>query len=107
MKNYFFIFLVLGLFNFGHCQSIEIDKKSSTITEDLRVFPNPVENGKLYITSKDNLPESIEIYNVLGKRVVKATLKNRVIDISKLSPGIYILKLKVKELIATRKLVVR
>jgi hypothetical protein len=83
------------------------ENSSKKTIENLSVFPNPVENGIIYISIKYDLPKTIEIYDVLGKRIIATTIKNKALDISRLAPGIYILKIKVKELSATRKLVVR
>jgi len=93
--------------NIGYAQLKEPTEASTITIENLHVFPNPVENGKIYITTKDNLQKTIEIYNVLGKRVIAASTQSRILDISKLSPGIYILKIKENQLSATRKLVVK
>ncbi|MGB8375419.1 MAG: T9SS type A sorting domain-containing protein, partial [Salegentibacter sp.] len=69
--------------------------------------PNPVTGGKVYISTKKNLEKEIEIYNVLGKPVFKTRLRGRELDISSLTAGIYILKIKEGDEKATRKLVVR
>lgn len=109
MKNYLFTFLVFGALNFpylGHTQSLDTTKPSSNI-EGLSIFPNPVTNGKLYVITKHNLPKSIEIYDVLGKQIIATSILGESINISRLSPGLYILKIKENELSATRKLVVR
>lgn len=110
MKNYLFIFLVcsiMSLPNLGNAQSLGQTNTSTNTIEGLSVFPNPVKNGKIYITTKHNLPKTIEIYDVLGKRIIATSILSESLDISRLSPGIYILKIKENELSATRKLVVR
>lgn len=90
-----------------NAQLQNLENSSKKAIENLSVFPNPVENGSIYISTKNNLPMAIEIYDVLGKRIIVTTIKNKVLDISRLTPGIYILKIKEKEFSATRKLVVR
>lgn len=110
MKNYFYIlFLMIGL-GFSTTSYAQKDpnkiSKSETIN-DLAIYPNPVSNGKIYITTKENLTKYIEIYDVLGKKILSNTLFGKELNISKLSPGIYILKIKEGLSSATRKLVVR
>jgi len=73
----------------------------------LSIYPNPVTGSKVYITSDANSTKEIEVYNVLGKKVLIARLTGRELDVSELTPGIYIVKIKEGEEQATRKLVVR
>lgn len=75
--------------------------------EGLTIFPNPVNNGKVYISTKYNLAKNIEIFDVLGKKVVSQVLYGKELKIQDLNPGVYILKIKEGKLSATRKLVVR
>lgn len=112
MKNYFYIlFLLIGL-GFGATGYAQTDPaKTSTSTSgdifDLSIYPNPVSNGKIYITTKENLTKDIQIYDVLGKKVLSTSLFGKELNISKLTAGIYILKIKEGNNSATRKLVVR
>ena len=112
MKNYFFIlFLIFGL-GFGvsgHAQTVP-SKTSASPSEgiiDLSIYPNPVSNGKIYITTKQNLTKDVQIYDVLGKNILSTSLFGKELNISKLTPGIYVLKIKEGNHSATRKLVVR
>jgi hypothetical protein len=114
MKNYIFLFLVISVMNFpvtGFSQTTDATKISTenslNTIEELSVFPNPANNGKLNILTKYNLPKTIQIYDVLGKQIVSTSLLGKSLNISSLSPGIYILKIKENELSSTRKLVVR
>ncbi len=73
------------------------DGSLSTQRENLSevsAFPNPVNSG-LNLSSKD-IVQNITIYNVLGKTVDFKVVneKNINIDVSFLSPGVYILKYK-------------
>ena len=110
MKNYLHIFCLLALFSFpviGYSQITEAKTFNSETIEDLTIYPNPVSNGKIYITTKDNLNKDIEIFDVLGKKIYSTSLFGKELNISKLTPGIYILKIKENNSSATRKLVVR
>ena len=83
-------------------------KKTTVETiEGLSLYPNPVSGDKIYITSTKNLEKEIEIYNVLGKAIKKTKLRGKELDISSLVAGIYIVKIKEQNEIATRKLVVK
>ena len=109
-KNYlhivlFFSIILLSSLSFG--QINESTETYSNSIEGLSVHPNPVSNGKLYITTLNNLVKDIEIFNVLGKKIYTSSILNNVLDISKLTPGIYIIKITENNIKATRKLVVR
>ena len=75
--------------------------------DGLSFYPNPVSNGKIYITSKSSLEKDILIFDVLGKKVLQITLTTKELNIANLSPGVYIIKIKEGEATATRKLIVK
>ncbi len=110
MKNYLSILCLvafLGVSVFGHSQVSDPKSATTETIEDLSIYPNPVSNGKIYITTKQNLTKEIEIFDVLGKKIYSTSLFGKELNISKLTPGIYILKIKENNSSATRKLVVR
>lgn len=111
-KNYFinlFLFVMLLVSVPSFAQSNEgLDPKNTTENiEGLTIFPNPVNNGKVYISTKHNLAKNIEIFDVLGKKIVSQVLYGKELKIQDLNPGVYILKIKEGKFSATRKLVVR
>lgn len=76
--------------------------------EGFALYPNPVVNGKFTIASKSNVPKQVEIYSLLGKRMIDKVVKiNEVIEVSNLSKGIYILKVEEEGKTAVRKLVIQ
>ena len=85
---------------------VRVNKTIENI-EGLSVFPNPVNNGKVYISTKLNQTKNIEIFDVLGKKVISQVLYGQELKIQDLNPGVYILKIKEGKFSATRKLVVR
>ena len=110
MKNYLlllFLMIGLGFGATGVAQTASSTISKTTDITDLVIYPNPVSNGKIYITTKQNLTKEVEIYDVLGKKILFHTLFGKELNISRLSPGIYILKIKEGNTSATRKLVVR
>lgn len=72
----------------------------------LKVYPNPVVDGKLYINTDANSSKEVVIYDVLGKQVLKATTNNAV-NVSNLNGGVYIVKITEEGKTATRKLVIK
>ena len=71
------------------------------------IYPNPLTSGKLYINTNNNSEKHIQIFDVLGKQVFKTTLKGRELNLTKLTAGIYILKVLEEGKTATRKLVIK
>jgi hypothetical protein len=110
-KNYFYSILLL-IFFFSVSVSAQDTKQQAksqetSVIEGLSLFPNPVSNGKVYITSKNDLDKSIIIYNVLGKKALQTTISSKELNISDLLPGVYIIKINEGDATATRKLIVK
>lgn len=76
-------------------------------SEGLGFYPNPVSNGKIYITSKTSLDKEISVFDVLGKKVLQTTVSSRELNIASIPPGVYIIKITEGDTTATRKLIVR
>jgi hypothetical protein len=110
-KNYFYIATLLVFFFTLSVSAQESKQQSksqeSASIEGLNLYPNPVSNGKVFITSKNDLDKDIIIFDVLGKKVLQTTLSSRELGISNLSPGVYIIKINEGEATATRKLIVK
>ena len=111
-KKYIFTLLIVG-FLFFSATTFAQQSMSSYSTEvikdidGLSIYPNPVSNGKIYITSTLNKPKEVKIYDVLGKMAMSETIIGKELNVSNLNPGVYILRIKENELSTTRKLVVR
>lgn len=110
-KNYFYITLLLVTFFTlsANAQDVKQQPKQqeSSVIEGLNLYPNPVSNGKVYIASKNDAEKDILIFDVLGKKVIQTTINSRELNISNLSPGVYIIKINEGDASATRKLIVK
>ena len=109
-KNYFYIILFLLSFattNVVAQESKSTSKSQETSIEGLSFYPNPVTNGKVYISSKLNADKQIVIFDVLGKKVLQTLLTSKELNVASLSPGVYIIKIEEGDATATRKLIVR
>lgn len=82
-------------------------KVQENTIEGLNFYPNPVTNGKVYITTKSNEDKLITIFDVLGKRVLQTSLSSKELNVSSLTPGVYIIKIEEGDATATRKLIIR
>ncbi|MBF8149347.1 endonuclease [Winogradskyella sp. F6397] len=73
--------------------------------DSVKLFPNPVKNN-LTVDLKSNVDTNIEIFDILGKRVLKNTIsKTSTLNLQALNKGIYIVKITQGNSKITRKLV--
>jgi len=75
--------------------------------QNFTMYPNPVEDGKLFINTANNSIKKIQIFDVLGKQIFSTYLSGKELNVSKLNSGIYILKIIEEDKTATRKLVIK
>lgn len=74
--------------------------------EGLKIYPNPITEGKLFITTDSNLSKKVSIYNVLGKQLLQVDNASGVVDVSTLNKGVYILKITEDGKTSTRKIII-
>lgn len=90
-----------------YVQSIWSDLLSNKTVNDThyKMYPNPVKGDIIYFSSKSDL--NVEIYNVLGKQVLTATIntKKKFINISNLNKGVYLVKLTSNEGVVIKKMI--
>ncbi|WP_299124491.1 spondin domain-containing protein [uncultured Winogradskyella sp.] len=91
-------------FNSAKIGTLTITFKSTTLstndfasTNEVRIFPNPTNTGKITVTNSNSL-DQITIYDILGKNVKQLdninNKDNTIINVSDLNKGIYIVRLK-------------
>ncbi len=72
-----------------------------------KLYPNPVFDNVVYITTERNAQKEVIIYDVFGETVLRDVIKNTALNISDLAPGIYVLQVIEEQKTITRKLVVK
>ena len=72
----------------------------------LKIYPNPVIGGRLFISTDANSEKSITIFDILGKQVISTNARES-LNISNLKAGVYIIKIMEEGKTATRKLVIK
>lgn len=102
MKHIYLIICMLFI-SVGFAQ----DKPDMGAIEGFKMYPNPVLDGKVYISTQHNEPKKILIYDVLGTTVVETTILGKELNVSSLEPGVYVLRVFEKDRSATRKLVIK
>jgi hypothetical protein len=73
----------------------------------LRMYPNPVSNGTLFIETSANAEKTVTVFDVLGKQVLNTTTSNNTINVASLHTGVYIVNITEEGKTASRKLVIK
>ena len=73
----------------------------------LKVYPNPVSNGTLFIETSANAEKTVTVFDVLGKQVLSTSTTNNEVNVSSLNAGVYIVNITEEGKTASRKLVIR
>lgn len=86
--------------------SVVLSIANNTI-EGFKIYPNPSATGFVNIITSNNLPKTIEIFDLLGKKVISEKEVTSQVNISHLQTGIYVVKVTENNKSATKRLVVR
>ncbi len=72
------------------------------------LYPNPVTNGEINITTALNGTKSVQIFDVLGKQVYSKKIEaNEKVKTTNLGTGLYFLKVEENEKTATTKIIIK
>ena len=74
--------------------------------EDFNLYPNPTSKSFVTIESRNQEVMKVKVFDVLGKQVIDQRISNNRLNISALTPGVYIMRVEQDNAFATRKLVV-
>lgn len=86
---------------------INLSSSSFDNINGLTMYPNPVSGNTLYLTSTANAAMSVQIFDLLGKEVLKSNVVNNAVNVSGLNAGVYMVKVTEEGKTATRKLVIQ
>jgi len=81
----------------------EKDQETSNFT----LYPNPAIDGIVYINTLNNKSKDITVYDVFGKIVLQDRISTNMLNIGRLSPGVYVIQVIENSRTMTRKLVVK
>jgi len=106
-------FTVVSVDNSGNSSTsanVSVDVKTVSVNDiaaNFKVYPNP-SNGIINIVSGSNDMSVVEVFNVLGEKVIKKSFVNNCfIDLSNQQKGVYILNVATGSGVKTTKLEVR
>lgn len=99
-KWYFILFFCFAGLAYGQSQE-------ATSIEGLNIYPNPVTQGKVYITTAANDNKDIVIYDLFGNVQFTAKMRGEELNIFNVEAGIYVIRITEQNKTATRKLIVK
>lgn len=114
-EKYLYIFLLLIITSFSaqaqtaKNSGVADQVKTENTLDKVQIYPNPVTSGKIYINVETNTTKSIELYDMLGKRILSTEMNGyqKELNVANLKAGVYILKLSEKNNNITRKIVIK
>lgn len=75
--------------------------------EGFNVYPNPVKNGKISISTKSSLEKNVVIYSILGSVVYQKTVHaNETINVHNLNTGMYLMQVEEDDKVSVKKIVI-
>ena len=96
-------------FGSNNCDDLGQHNQTLSNTEvslnDLKMYPNPIKGNTLFVSTNDQI--TIEIYDILGKLLLKQTINSEqnVINVSTLNSGLYLVRLMTDDRSVTKKLI--
>jgi len=89
-------------------QELAVPKdKAATEIPGFKLYPNPAFDDVVYITTSENDPKEVTIFDIFGKAVLRQRITNTNLDISHLDAGVYVLQVIENKKSITRKLVIK
>jgi len=74
--------------------------------EGFSIFPNPTSANYISITTANNTPKNVQVFDMLGKKIIDQEVATK-LNITALQTGIYIVKVTENNLSATKRLIVK
>jgi hypothetical protein len=72
----------------------------------VKLYPNPVVNGKFFIETVTDVERTITVFDVLGKQVLNTITSAKEINVSGLNAGVYLIKITEEGNAVTKKLII-
>ncbi|TDS12606.1 putative secreted protein (Por secretion system target) [Maribacter caenipelagi] len=105
-KIYFMLFMVVSVGVYAQ-DTININNLRNDEIVGFKLYPNPAIADVVYVTTQKNNLKEVRVYDVFGELVLTEKLSAKALNISRLSPGVYVVQVTENEKSITRKLVVK
>lgn len=107
MKKIYLALLMASTIVLSGQEVVDIHAPKNQEEIGLKLYPNPAFNDVVYVTTKKNDRKDIIVYDVFGEVVLRDRIFNNALNISRLVPGVYLLRVTENQNTMTRKLVVK
>jgi hypothetical protein len=87
--------------------TIDINNLRKDEIVGFKLYPNPAFADVIYVTTEKNSLKEVKIYDVFGELVLTDRLSSKAMNISRLSPGVYVVQVTENNKSITRKLVIK
>ena len=74
---------------------------------DLRIYPNPVDNDFITISSSETGDKFVELFDINGRKVLSSTITNDLLDVSNIDAGFYLTKVTINGKSSISKLIIK
>jgi len=105
-KIYFMLFMVVSVGLYAQ-DTIDINNLRNDEIVGFKLYPNPAIADVVYVTTQNNNLKEVRVYDVFGELVLTEKLSTKAMNISRLSPGVYVVQVTENNKSITRKLVVK
>lgn len=87
--------------------TIDINNLRNDEIAGFKLYPNPAIADVVYVTTQLNNLIEVKVYDVFGELVLTEKLSTKAMNISRLSPGVYVVQVTENGKSITRKLVIK
>ncbi|WP_027065890.1 T9SS type A sorting domain-containing protein [Maribacter sp. Hel_I_7] len=105
-KIYFMLFMVVSVGLYAQ-DTIDINNLRNDEIAGFKLYPNPTIADVVYVTTQLNNLKEVKVYDVFGELVLTEKLSTKAMNISRLSPGVYVVQVTENGKSITRKLVIK
>jgi hypothetical protein len=93
-----------GAFDLSASSTLGIDDVDLS---DLKIYPNPVDGNYVTILSPVNGTKYIQVFDIMGRRVMDTSINGNTLDVSLINSGYYMIKVTIDGQSKISRLVVR
>lgn len=73
--------------------NVTLSSEDAAFAKAISLYPNPVDNGRLFVRNTTGTELTATFYNMMGQVVIEQNTLNQYMDVSHLNTGAYIVKL--------------
>lgn len=107
MKLFYTALLLVSCFTLSAQETSAFRPLVKNEIAGFKLYPNPVFEDVVYISTQNNAPKTVVIFDVFGAVMLQDRMLTNSLSISHLTPGVYVLKVTEEQKTMTRKLVVK